>query len=73
MGKRNLTLEERLKMIASTDRLIIAVISLVAIFAIIILDGMGIITIEKWGFGAIGAWVTIILQFFFRKAGSGAK
>ena len=59
--------KQRFEMLKSTDRIIIAILSLASIFAIIILDGMGIITIEKWGYGAIGAWATIILQFYFRK------
>jgi len=36
---------------------------------IIILDGAGIIDIGKWGYAAFFSIITLIIQFYFRKAG----
>ena len=69
IGKPELTEDEKRTRIASTDRIMVALLSLSAVFGIIFCDGLGFIDIEKWGYGAIGAWVTMILMFYFRKAG----
>jgi len=68
MGEK-LTEEEKRARAASADRILIACICLISIFVLIFLDGMGFINIEKWGYGALGAWITLIIQFYFRKAG----
>lgn len=41
--------------------------------AIIILDGLGIIDIGKWGYGGLLTLVTLIIQFYFRRASKGEE
>jgi len=51
------------------QRLMIGLFSLGTCFGLFYLDAMGRIDITKFGYAGIAAWVTLILQFYFRKAG----
>ena len=54
-------------------RLIISVLTLLGSFALIIMDGVGLIDIGKLGTAGVAAWVTMILQFYVRKKPEGEK
>ena len=43
-------------------RLIICVLTLLGSFALIIMDGVGLIDIGKLGAAGVAAWITMILQ-----------
>ena len=47
------------------DRIALYILSI--LFGIIIADGAGAINVEKWGYAFLGAMITVILQFYFRK------
>jgi hypothetical protein len=52
-------------------RLIICVLTLIGSFALIIMDGVGLIDIGKLGAAGVAAWITMILQFYVRKKPEG--
>ena len=52
-------------------RLIICVLTLLGSFAVIIMDGVGLIDIGKLGAAGVAAWITMILQFYVRKKPEG--
>ena len=52
-------------------RLIICVLTLLGSFAVIIMDGVGLIDIGKPGAAGVAAWITMILQFYVRKKPEG--
>ena len=54
-------------------RLIICVLTLLGSFAVIIMDGVGLIDIGKLGAAGVAAWITMILQFYVRKKPEGEK
>jgi hypothetical protein len=54
-------------------RLIICVLTLLGSFALIIMDGLGLIDIGKLGAAGVAAWITMILQFYVRKKPEGEK
>lgn len=51
------------------NRIIVGLLTILACFVLIGLDGREIIDLGKFGYAGIGAWVTLILQFYFRKSG----
>ena len=55
------------------NRLIFGIPTLLFCFALILLDASGEVDISKFGYAGIGSWITIILQFYFRKAGKDNK
>ena len=50
-------------------RLILGSITLVFCFLLIAGDARGWLDISKMGYTVIGAWIMLILNFYFRKAG----
>ena len=54
-------------------RLIICLLTLLGSFALIIMDGVGLIDIGKLGAAGVAAWITMILQFYVRKKPEGEK
>jgi len=52
-------------------RLIICMLTLLGSFAVIIMDGVGLIDIGKLGAAGVAAWITMILQFYVRKKPEG--
>ena len=54
-------------------RLIICVLTLIGSFALVIMDGVGLIDIGKLGAAGVAAWITMILQFYARKKPEGEK
>ena len=45
----------------------VGIITLIFCFALIFADAEGSINIGKFGYAGIGSWVTLIIQFYFRK------
>jgi hypothetical protein len=39
----------------------------VILFGVLIADSRGTINIEKWGYAAVGAWIALIINFYYRK------
>ena len=50
------------------ERLLFGLPTLLFCFAIILMDSAGWISVEKWGYAAIGGWIILLLQFYYRKA-----
>jgi len=50
-------------------RLIVGSITLIFCFLLIIYDALGVMDISKVGSTVIGAWIMLILTFYFRKKG----
>lgn len=55
------------KMTNQAQRLLIGLVALNWCFTLVGLDAIGILDISKFGYAAIGAWATLVLQFYFRK------
>jgi len=53
------------------QRLIIGGFWLAFSASVIILDGLGVIDIGKWGYAAFFSLITLIIQFYFRKSSNG--
>ncbi len=53
------------------ERLIIAVMSLGGAFTLIILHASDRIDLDDFGIAGIAVWVTLIIQFYFRKKPEG--
>lgn len=51
-------------------RLIFGGVTLIFCFLLIAGDARGWLDISKMGYTAIGAWIMLILNFYFRKKGS---
>ena len=51
------------------QRLLIGLPSLLICFLLIFMDATGQIDITKFGYAALGTWIGLILNFYFRKAG----
>jgi len=45
----------------------VGIVTLIFCFALIFADAEGCINIGKFGYAGIGSWVTLIIQFYFRK------
>jgi hypothetical protein len=52
------------------ERILVGIVTLIFCFALIFADAEGYINIGKFGYTGIGAWVTLVLQFYFRKSPS---
>jgi hypothetical protein len=52
----------------SKQRFILSMFWLSFIGALMIMDGMAFIDLSKWGYGALGSWATLIIQFYVRRA-----
>ena len=52
------------------ERILFGIITMLACFVFIGLDAAGIIDIGKFGYAGIGSWLTLIIQFYYRKAKS---
>ena len=50
------------------ERVLFGFPTLLFCFALIILDAMGTIDIEKFGYAVIGGWVATLINFYYRKA-----
>ena len=50
------------------ERILFGLPTLLFSFALIILDAMGTIDIEKFGYAVIGGWVALLINFYYRKA-----
>jgi len=51
------------------DRL--TIILLIILFGVLIADSRGLIDITKWGYAAVGSWIALIINFYYRKKGPG--
>lgn len=51
-------------------RLILGSITLIFCFLLIAGDAAGMLDVGKVGYTAIGAWIMLILNFYFRKKGA---
>jgi len=49
------------------ERIMVGIVTLIFCFALIFADAEGSINIGKFGYAGIGSWVTLIIQFYFRK------
>ena len=49
------------------ERILIGIVTLIFCFALIFADAEGYINISKFGYAGVGAWITMVLQFYFRK------
>jgi len=49
------------------ERIFVGLITLISCFALIAADAQGIIDIGKFGYAGVGSWVTIVVQFYYRK------
>lgn len=58
---------------SNKERLLVAILSLCGAFALIALHGKGIIDLSDFGIAGVAVWVTIIIQFYFRKRPDGEK
>ena len=54
-------------MTINPERVMVAIITLLSCFMLISLDAAGYINIGKFGYAGIGSWITIVIQFYFRK------
>lgn len=52
------------------ERIIVGITTLLMCFFLIAMDAAGYINIGKFGYAGIGSWITIVIQFYFRKAPS---
>jgi hypothetical protein len=51
------------------QRMVFGVPVILISFVLVGLDAGGVINIEKFGYAALGTWITLVLQFYFRKSG----
>jgi hypothetical protein len=51
------------------QRMVFGVPTILISFTLVGLDAGGVIDITKFGYAALGTWITLILQFYFRKSG----
>lgn len=51
------------------QRMVFGIPTIVFCFVLVGLDAGGVIDITKFGYAALGTWITLILQFYFRKSG----
>jgi len=54
-------------MTINPERVMAAIITLLMCFFLIAMDAAGYINIGKFGYAGIGSWVTLVIQFYFRK------
>jgi len=53
------------------ERIAFGLPTLLFSFALIYLDAAGHINIEKFGYGIIGGWIALLINFYYRKAKKG--
>ena len=49
------------------ERIMVGIVSLIFCFTLIFADAEGYINISKFGYAGVGSWITLIIQFYFRK------
>lgn len=49
------------------ERVVVGWSALFFCFVVIILDGLGVMNVSKFGYAAIGGWVSLIINFYYRK------
>ena len=49
------------------ERIVVGLATLIFCFALIFADAEGYINISKFGYAGVGSWITLIIQFYFRK------
>ena len=49
------------------ERVIFGLPTLIFCFALILLDAYGIIDIYKFGYAVVGSWVSLLINFYYRK------
>lgn len=54
-------------MIINPERIIIGAITLIGSMVLLYMDATSQADIGKFGYAGISAWVTLVLQFYFRK------
>ena len=54
-------------MTINPERVMVGIITLLMCFFLIAMDAAGYINIGKFGYAGIGSWITIVIQFYFRK------
>ena len=55
------------------ERILVGIVTLIFCFALIFADAEGYINISKFGYAGVGSWLTLIIQFYFRKANPKGK
>ena len=55
------------------ERLIVAILSLAGAFSLIVLHASSRIDLSDFGIAGVAVWVTLIIQFYFRKRPEGEK
>ena len=58
---------------SSKERLLVAILSLAGAFSLIVLHASSKIDLSEFGISGVAAWVTLIIQFYFRKKPEGEK
>ena len=56
-----------MKGIKIKERTIFGIPTLLFSFALIYMDAVGHIDIEKFGYAVIGGWIMLLLNFYYRK------
>ena len=49
------------------ERIMFGLPTLIMAFVLILLDAFGIINIEKFGYAAVGGWIALLINFYYRK------
>lgn len=49
------------------ERILVGITTLFFCFALIFADAEGYINISKFGYAGVGSWITLVIQFYFRK------
>jgi len=49
------------------ERILVGIVTLIFCFALIFADAEGYINISKFGYAGVGSWITLIIQFYFRR------
>ena len=53
------------------ERILFGFPTLLFAFTLVLLDSLSIIDIEKFGYGIVGGWIAILINFYYRKAKKG--
>jgi len=49
------------------ERIFVGIVTLIFCFALIFADAEGYINISKFGYAGLGSWITLVVNFYFRK------
>jgi len=49
------------------ERILVGIVTLIFCFALIFADAEGYINISKFGYAGLGSWITLVVNFYFRK------